>query len=304
MTHLEVIAPGPLTTVQDLGRPGYAAVGVPESGALDQAALRLANRLVGNPESAAGLEATFGGLDVRAHGPVHLACTGAPAELRLDGAPAPFGASIRVSDGSRLGLGVPPTGVRTVLAVRGGIAAPALVGSASTDLLSGLGAPLVSGQLLDVGPAPDLPVPPIGPAPLGAPASGDVAVRVMLGPRDSWFTPASVQALCGHPWVVASDSNRIGLRLRGPGLRRRHDRELPTEGTVAGSVQVPADGQPVLFLRDHPVTGGYPVIAVVVSGDLPLLAQVRAGQRLRFRVRATPRWLVEFLNPHIVDDSP
>lgn len=288
MARLMVVDAGPLTTVQDLGRPGHAAVGVPESGALAPDDLRLANRLVGNPEWAAALEVTFGGLALRASGLLTVAAVGAPAPLTVDGTTAPLRAPFTVPDGAELRLGVPGHGVRTVVALRGGVQAPRLLGSASTDLLSGLGRPLRAGDTVEVGDAQSTPVPWIDEA-LGPTPSDEVLhLRVVMGPRDDWFTPDARRALEGAAWTVHPDSNRIGLRIRGPQLQRAVSDELPSEGTVAGALQVPADGQPVVFLADHPVTGGYPVIAVVTSGDLPSLAQARPGQQLRFHTVAGP----------------
>ncbi len=146
-----------------------------------------------------------------------------------------------------------------------------------------------AGHELGVGPEPASPVPALDVAPAPMPTNGDVTLRVVLGPRDDWFTPDSVRALLGTAWTVDPRSNRVGLRLTGPALRQQRQRELPSEGTVAGSLQVPHNGQPVLFLADHPVTGGYPVMAVVLTADLPLAAQARPGQRIRFRRAGGPR---------------
>ena len=288
MTALEVVEPGPLTTVQDLGRPGLAALGVPESGTLDAPALRLANRLVGNPEDAACLEATLGGLVVRAHGDLTVALAGAPAPASVDGVAVGPGCAVRVPDRAELRLGTPPYGVPTLVAVRGGLDAPRLLGSAATDLLSGLGRPLLTGDRVTVGPAPARPVPALDAAPLRAPAGDDLHLRVVLGPRDDWFTSQAIRTLLVTRWSVSADSNRIGLRLTGPALERRVTGELPSEGVVAGALQVAANGQPVLFLADHPVTGGYPVAAVVVTADLPTAGHARPGQRLRFHRVAAP----------------
>jgi biotin-dependent carboxylase-like uncharacterized protein len=275
--------------VQDLGRPGYAALGVPESGALDPAALRLANRLVGNPETAAGLEITFGGLKVVAQGSVVVAVTGAPVPISVAGTPAAFGSAIALADGAVLQLGAPDRGVRSYLAVRGGVAARQHLGSASTDLLSGLGAPLREGDVIAVHPPPATPVPALDFAPADTPTDAEIRLRATWGPRQDWFTAAAVRALTRAAWTVAADCNRIGLRLYGPELSRRVDTELPSEGTVAGSLQVPSNGQPVLLLADHPVTGGYPVLAVVLTTDLGLAAQARPGQTLRFEIVSGPK---------------
>lgn len=295
MRSLLVEDPGPLTLVEDLGRPGCASVGVPPSGALDPGALRLANRLVGNDESAAGLETTSGGLALRARGAVVVAAAGAPVGLVVDG-PAGRrthgpGAPVHVPDGALLRVLPPRHGLRAWLAVRGGLAVPHVLGSASTDLLSGLGAPLAAGQELPVADAPPRPVPPVGTAPLPGPPAAVAVLRAVLGPREDWFSPHALAALPG-PWTVDDRADRVGVRLRGPVLPRaavRVDAELPSEGAVAGAVQVSTSGVPVLFLRDHPVTGGYPVVATVVADDLVLAAQLAPGARLRLRLVGGPR---------------
>ena len=279
---LTVLATGPLTTVQDLGRPGHAAIGVTCSGAADATAAALANRLVGNRPRAALLEVTAGGLRVRAGRTVLVAATGAPAPVEIDGRAAPFAAPTSLPAGSVLALGLPRQGLRTYLAVRGGIDVPPVLGSRSTDTLSGLGPPPVAaGALLPVGDLageePFVDVAPVGPPP------DRPVLRVLPGPRRDWLADAAWRAFTTQEWRVGSASDRGGLRLTGPRLVRARDGELPSEGLVPGAVQVPPDGAPVLFLADHPVTGGYPVLAVVVTSDLPLAAQLRPGDGVRFR---------------------
>jgi biotin-dependent carboxylase-like uncharacterized protein len=279
---LTVLAPGPLTTVQDAGRPGWASIGVPRSGAADRWSADLANRLVGNAPDAAVLEVTAGGLRLRAERAVLVAVTGAPAPVGIDGRRGPLNAPVTVPAGSVLSLGVPPTGLRSYVAVRGGIDVPPVLGSRSTDTLSGLGpAPLGVGDRVPVGGlAADEPVVDIAAV---ATLSGAPVLAVLPGPRRSWLEPAAWTALTTRPWTVTADSNRVGLRLAGPRLARVRDDELPSEGLMPGAIQVPTDGAPVLFLADHPVTGGYPVLAVVVTADLPAAAQVRPGDTVRFR---------------------
>ncbi|MGW0606530.1 5-oxoprolinase subunit C family protein [Streptomyces sp. NPDC002640] len=275
---LRVLATGPLATVQDLGRPGLAAVGVGRSGAADRGALRLANRLVGNEEGAAAVEVTFGGLSVRALRPVTVAVTGAACPLSVGAVDS----VVHLAAGRRLTLGAPSAGLRSYLAVRGGIAVPEVLGSRSRDVLAGLGpAPLAVGDVLPAGPAPAEP-PRVDLAPVAAPEAGEVVLRVRPGPRDDWFTPGAVRELLSAVWTVGADSDRVGMRLDGPALERAVGGELPSEGVVPGSLQVPPGGRPVLFLADHPVTGGYPVIAVVLADDLDRAAQARPGRPLRF----------------------
>lgn len=272
-----VLDPGVLCTLQDRGRPGLAALGVPPSGAADLAAHDLANRLVGNRADAATLEVTMGGLRLRAETDLVLAAAGA----RCPG--FDHHAVVTVPAGTVVTLGVPRAGVRTYLAVRGGWEAEPVLGSRSTDLLSGLGPPpLHPGQRLVVGTAVEQ-HPAVDQAPVPEPAPGPVRVEVLPGPRASWFGREAWQVLLGTGWTVGGDSNRVGVRLEGPAeLRRERAGELVSEGMVRGAVQVPPSGRPLVFLADHPVTGGYPVIACVREVHLSALAQVRAGQVVRF----------------------
>lgn len=287
---LTVVKPGLLTTIQDLGRPGYAHLGVARSGALDAPALARANALVGNPPSAAGLETTLTGLTLRADADLTLAVTGATAPITVDGQPVAFDAPVKVPAGSVIAVGSTRTGVRSYVAVAGGIAVPPVLGSRSTDTLSGLGpAPLRAGTVLPVG-TPPVGVRPVDPSPgssgvtdIAAPAGpGEVTVRIRWGPRHDWFSESARTALVEQPYVLTPKSNRIGARLAGPALTRAVTGELPSEGIVLGAIQVPADGQPLIFLADHPTTGGYPIVAVVERADLPLIAQARPGTTIRF----------------------
>jgi biotin-dependent carboxylase-like uncharacterized protein len=280
---IEIVAPGPLATIQDLGRPGLAHLGVGTSGAADRPSLRLANRLVGNEEAAACLELTLGGLAARAGVAVTIALTGAECAVDIGGRQGAMFAPLSVAAGERIEIGLPARGLRTYLAVRGGIAVPAVLGSRSTDLLAGLGpAALRRGDMLPVGREtrhfPDVDLAPV------APIAEDAVIGVVPGPRDDWFVPGALDLLGSAPYEVTPASNRVGLRLSGPALARAGTRELPPEGMVAGALQVPPNGQPVLFLADHPVTGGYPVIAVCRDSDLPRAAQLRPGRQVRFRL--------------------
>jgi biotin-dependent carboxylase-like uncharacterized protein len=279
---LTVLAPGPLATVQDLGRRGWSSIGVTRSGAADRAAHGLANRLVGNDVGAATVEVTAGGLRVRADRAHLVAVTGAPVRVSVGGRPGPLSAPFTLPAGAELALGLPSAGLRSYLAVRGGVAVTPVLGSRSTDTLSGLGpARLRPGDALPVGVlAGDEPV--VDVAPVAPPADRPV-LGVLPGPRRDRLADDAWALLTSAEWVVGSDSDRVGLRLTGPALRRAEDGELPSEGLVPGAVQVPPDGAPVLFLADHPVTGGYPVLAVVRTADLPAAAQLRPGDRVRFR---------------------
>jgi len=279
---LSVLDPGPLATVQDRGRPGWASIGVTASGAADRSAADLANRLVGNDPAAAVIEVTAGGLRVRAERTVLVAVTGAPVPVVAGGRAAPFNAPLTLPAGAVLVLGRPALGLRSYLAVRGGVDVPPVLGSRSTDTLSGLGPPpLRPGDRLPVGAlAAEEPV--VDVAAVRPPSTRPV-LHVLPGPRRDWLGPAAWTALTESEWTVTAQSDRVGLRLAGPPLPRAREEELPSEGLVPGAVQVPPDGAPVLFLTDHPVTGGYPVLAVVAAADLPAAAQLRPGDVVRFR---------------------
>lgn len=304
---LEVLATGPLVLVEDAGRPGLAAVGVPRSGAADPAALRTVNRLVGNRADAAVLEVVLGGLVVRFGTTTAFALVGASAEAELDGLPVPTGRAVRAPAGATLALGVPRTGLRTWLAVRGGLDVPAVLGSRSADVLSALGpAPVTVGEVLRLGRAfeglPESSAPDDGArvaagradsgsagsrAPGADPAGvPDVVVLpATFGPRIDRLADECRARLVDQEWVVTASSNRVALRLDGPPLARADDDELPSEGLVLGAVQVPHDGRPVVFGPDHPVTGGYPVVAVLTAEGITRAAQCRAGDRVRLAVR-------------------
>jgi biotin-dependent carboxylase-like uncharacterized protein len=286
---LVVVRAGALTTVQDRGRPGHAHLGVPRSGALDGPAAALVNRLVGNPPGAAVLETTVSGCAVRPRSSVTVAVGGAPCAVTVDGRPVAWGAPVRVPAGALLDVGTVVHGVRSYVAVSGGIAVEPVLGSRSTDLLSGLGpAPLTDGTVLPLGNPEGLHAR-VDVAPQPAPPA-ELVLRVTPGPRQDWFTPAAFHTFTSRTYRVSPASNRIGLRTEGPALERALPGELPSEGMVLGAVQVPPDGRPVVFLADHPTTGGYPVIAVVNSQDLPAAAQAAPGTPVRFvKVRSHQR---------------
>lgn len=273
---LEVLSKGPLATVQDTGRFGYAHLGVSRSGALDRPALTRANRLVGNPPTAAGLELSLGRFTARFNAAAQLTVTGATAPVSVDG--EPVSGVFEVRAGQTVAIGAPTHGMHCYLAVSGGIDVSPVLGSRSTDTLSGLGpAPLQVGDRLAFGflatqPGEALPE---AQEEYGAP----VRVRVRLGPREDWFR--SAEELTWNRYTMGM-ANRVGARLNGPALSRAVAAELPSEGLVAGAVQVPGNGKPIVFLADHPTTGGYPVIAVVHPEDLPLIAQARPGASVVF----------------------
>lgn len=280
---IEVISAGILTTVQDLGRPGRAALGVGLSGAADRTSFRLANRLVGNRDEAAGLEVTLGGLRLRFRSAALIACTGATGPGSVGGRAVGPNAPIAVPAGAEVVLDPATSGLRRYLAVRGGIDVIAVLGSRSTDLLCGIGPPtLQPGTRLPIGRLtggfPQVEVAPVADPP------NPLTLNALRGPRDDWFTDRALAALTAVTWTVSPDSNRIAVRLIGPGLERAVRGELPSEGLLRGAIQVPPNGQPVVFGSDHPVTGGYPVIAVVDEAGVDLAAQARPGDRLRIRL--------------------
>ncbi|MFE6152909.1 biotin-dependent carboxyltransferase family protein [Streptomyces sp. NPDC057889] len=281
---ITLVRAGALTTIQDAGRTGHAHLGVPRSGALDAPAMRLANRLLGNAGDAAVLETTLTGCALRPDRPVTVVVGGAPCAVTLDARPVAWGAPVRVPAGAVLDAGPAVHGVRSYVAVAGGIAVETVLGSRSTDLLSGLGpAPLRDGEVLPVGEAaPCPPMPPAAPWP--APPC-ELTLPVRLGPRADWFTPEALHTFTTAMYRVSAHSNRIGLRTEGPCLARELSGELPSEGMVLGAVQVPPDGRPVVFLHDHPTTGGYPVIAVVAEAALAGAAQAAPGTPVRFTLR-------------------
>ena len=283
---LEILDPGPLTLVQDLGRPGVAAVGVGRSGAADRTAYLLGARLVAHDVGMPSLEIVLGGLVARVHGHVTLALTGAAAPASVDDRPVPHAAPLHLEPGQVIRLGVPSAGLRTYLTVRGGLAVPQVLGSTSTDTLAGLGPDRVrAGDVLEVrhyrGDFPNVDV-----APVPLPTADRVVLEVLPGPRHDWFDRPG--DLTSRSWQVSSRSDRVGVRLEGAPLTRAAawaEAELPSEGMVRGCLQVPAGGLPVLFLNDHPVTGGYPVIGVVVARDVDRAAQLQPGQQVGFRWR-------------------
>jgi len=296
---LAVERTGPLVTVQDRGRPGWARSGVSRSGAADRRSLLRANLLVGNTSSAAGLEVLLGGLHVRATAHLVVAVSGAECPLAVDGRPVPRDAVLDLPPGARLCLGTATAGLRAYLAVRGGVAVPPELGSRSRDTLAALGPqPLVPGDTVPVGPSgpgagpdvggwPVLDVAPVGPLP----GLQDVlTLRAVPGPRLDRLTSRAALALWRTRWAVATASDRVGVRLDGPPLDLDPEAAagLPSEPLVRGAVQVPPGGQPVIFLADHPVTGGYPVAAVVLDADTDRLAQARPGRPVRFRRTGGP----------------
>ena len=285
MTRLEISRGGAFTTLQDLGRFGAQALGVPVSGALDPVALRLANALVGNPGGTAALEIRLLGPKFTVEGgPVRVALVGTDTPLALgSGRMVPAGQSVTLAPGETLDLAsTPDTGV-CYLAIAGGIDRAPQFGSLSTYAPAGLGAPLAAGEQLPlVGPALDGPE-----RRLRAQLPGRGPIRVVLGPQDSHFTRQAIQTFLSAPYRVGA-LNRMGLRLSGAALTHSKGHNIPSDGIVTGAIQVPGDGQPIILLADRQTTGGYPKIASVISADLPRLGRLTQGAELSFEAVDVP----------------
>ncbi len=286
---MRILATRPSATFVDRGRPGWAHLGVAESGAADRHSYELGQRLLEHDDGGAAIEVTMGGLALRADALFTVALTGADPSACVDGRPVGMNAPFLLLPGQTLALGQSEIGLRTYVAVRGGFDVAPVLGSRSTDLLSGLGpALLAAGDELRVGAPRAATFAGVDQAPVAPWPGGPIEVDVVFGPRDDWF--AAPAELTARPWTVSAKSNRIGARLEGATLARHPDRggELPTEGVVRGAVQVPPNGQPVVFLADHPVTGGYPVVAVATAAGVDRVAQAGPGDRIQFRAAAHP----------------
>jgi biotin-dependent carboxylase-like uncharacterized protein len=281
VTSLEILRTGPLAIVEDLGRPGLAHLGVGRSGAADRRSHTLANRLVANPDDRATVEVMFGGFSAQVRGgDVDIAVTGADTNPTVNGKLFGTNSIHRVRDGQVISLGIPRAGLRTYLAVRGGICVGPVLGSRSYDVLSAIGpSPLQAGDQLPVG-EHTTDYPELDQAPVAAITGNAVELLVVPGPRDDWFVDPD--ALVHADWVVSERSDRVGMRLVGRPLQYRYpDRQLPSEGAARGAIQVPPNGLPVILGPDHPVTGGYPVAGVMIDEDIDKLAQLRPGQQVR-----------------------
>ncbi|MFQ5899363.1 MAG: biotin-dependent carboxyltransferase family protein [Candidatus Methylomirabilia bacterium] len=290
MSAFAVLEPGPLTTVQDLGRTGYLRYGIPPSGPVDRSAFILANRLVGNPDTAAALECTVSGPRLEARGECLIAITGAEMPLTVNGREAPRWAAIRLKAGDVAKLGPARGGVRAYLAVSGGIDLPPVLGSRATYVrgqLGGLeGRPLRKGDLL-----------PLGPPALSPEAAGERRVkselipsymeereiRVILGPQADRFTDEGIQALLQASYEMRPQMDRMGARLTGPPITHVRGHDIISDGIPLGGIQVVGGGQPIILLVDRQSTGGYTKVATVCSVDIGAVGQVKPGQRLRFR---------------------
>lgn len=283
---LEILSPGPFTTVQDLGRPGWGSIGVPPGGAADSAALRLANRLVGNSEGAAGLEMTLSGSQISFAADAWVALTGSRFVAAVGDDPVPHAAAFVVRAGQTLSIGRTLEGARAVLAVRGGLDVPPVLGSRSTFVAGGFGGidgrPLRRGDRLSVG-ANEPGARPRAVRERVLPSyAAETVFRVILGPQFDAFSEAARKTLLSGTYRVSTLADRTGLRLEGPRIAHRGAADLLPEGIAPGGIQVPASGQPIVLGCDHPTTGGYAKIATVIAADLWRIGQAKPGDRLRF----------------------
>ena len=286
---LEIVTPGMLTSVQDLGRRGYQRFGIPVSGAMDAPALRVANILVGNRENAAGLEATVMGPTIRFLADTTIALTGADLGAMLDGAPLPVWRSVSASAGSTLSFQGLKDGIRCYIAAAGGIDVPVLMGSRSTYLKGGFGGhegrALREGDVLKTLPSR------VAPESDGVTLTQDLMpaeyghshqLRVVLGPQDDAFSPGGVSAFLSSEYDISIQSDRMGCRLEGQTVEHGGAADIISDATALGSVQIPGDGKPIILLADRGTTGGYTKIATVIGPDLSLLAQAMPGDKVRF----------------------
>ena len=284
MRSIEVLAPGLFTTVQDLGRPGFGPIGVSAAGAADPMALRLANRQLGNPEGAAGLEMTLQGGQFAFPEGGWIALGGSDFGCSVEGSAVPLWTPREISAGQVLTCGRTHAGARCYLCVRGGIQVPLILGSASTHVAIGMGG--LEGRALRRGDRLAIGADVEGHrlAAMAPEGAGQRAVfRVTAGPQEEWFTAASIEGFYEKPYRVTAEANRMGIRLSGTPLQTVGNAELVSEGVALGSIQVPAGGQPVILFVEQQTTGGYAKIANVIAADLPALGQLKPGDEIRFQ---------------------
>jgi biotin-dependent carboxylase-like uncharacterized protein len=291
----EILHPGLGVSIQDGGRPGYARLGVPRSGAADRRSFTLANRLLGDDPEAAVLECVLSGLRLTLSDGRNVAVTGAAAEVRVAGRPVRDERRFWVPAGHEISVQQTSGGIYSYLAIAGGLAVEAVLGSRSRDSLTGLGpAALQAGSMLALGPVSSSPTGALELAYSRLPRAARV-IRFRWGPRADVLNPVDRRTLIEADWLVSSESNRVGTRLSGPTLApaKMH---LPSEGMMLGAIQLPPGGQPIVFLADHPVTGGYPVVGVVLDDDVDLIAQAVPGTVLNLRpVPLRRRWPVDIV---------
>ena len=295
--NIKVISPGVLTTVQDTGRFGYQAAGIPEAGAMDRASLRLANALLGNPEDAAALELTIFGGTFEFDGEGTIALTGADMRPFLNGNRMSINTAVPVKAGDRLELGAASRGMRAYLAVSGGIDVPVVLGSRSTDLKSRLGGlegrKLRAGDVLESGSRPQAAAelaevqgtpcePVLQRLAKATDPEGVTRIRFLFGPQDAMFAEDAKKTFTDSIYTLSAACNRMRSRLERSPAPSLSGTDILSEGICFGSIQVPANGQPIVMMADHQTTGGYAKIGTVLSADLPLLAQLGPGKKIRF----------------------
>ncbi|WP_326975523.1 biotin-dependent carboxyltransferase family protein [Caproicibacter sp. BJN0012] len=282
----EVLKPGLLTTVQDFGRTGYQKLGISPSGALDRRAMTLANLLVCNPAAEALLELTFTGPELRFTADNFIAVTGGDLSPALNGKPIARYAAHPVKAGDILSFGQAKSGCRAYLAFAGGLGLPAVMGSKSTNLKCGFGGyqgrKLLAGDTIGfASPKKELPFFPL--RTLESPTfGGEVSLRVILGPQEDAFTEGGIRTFFGESYEVTPRFDRMGCALEGPTVECREKADIISDGIPDGAVQIPSSGKPIIMLADHQTTGGYTKIGTVASVDLPLLAQCKPGDSVRF----------------------
>jgi len=287
--QIEVTKPGWFSTVQDLGRYGYQQYGVPVGGTMDSCSAIVANRLIGNPDHAAVLELTLKGPELEFEGDAHIAITGADLSPTIDGKIVPQWECIKVSCGSRLCFGTARTGARSYLAIAGGIDVPLVLGSRSTHCASITGGfkgrPLRPGDVLRSGRPTEFVDRLIGkrlPGRLIPRYGKSVTLRIVPGPQHDYFATAAFTTLIDSSYTITPHSDRMGYRLTGPKVVCDGSARFISDCTTMGALQVPADEQPILLMADRQTTGGYPKIAIVISADLPLAAQLAPGDTITF----------------------
>jgi biotin-dependent carboxylase-like uncharacterized protein len=284
---LHVVAASSIAMLQDLGRGGQQRFGVPVSGALDTVSLRIANAVAGNPDGTAALEMFYRGptLEVAAES-VRVAAIGAALEVVTAGASrsVPAGESVRLARGDRVTVGPCETSLVAYLAVEGGFALPADLGSLSTFARAGLGG--IDGRHVKKGDVLPLAAATASRRPERRAPEWDLApparARVVFGPQDDHFTESAKQTFVESAYTVSRQSDRMGMRLEGPQLEHAKGFNIASDGTAPGSIQVPGNGLPIVLLADRPTTGGYPKIATVASADVPALGRLRPGATIRF----------------------
>lgn len=302
---LEIVEPGLQTTVQDLGRYGYQRFGVPVSGAIDTFALRAANILAGNERGAAGLEITVLGPKIRFLAGTQIAITGGDLSPSIDGEPVPQWRTVTVETGSELSFGGPQNGLRSWLAVAGGINVPLVMRSRSTYVRGGIGGldgrALVAGDILSTLESERALVDRKLPEDFSPPVYGhDFGLRVVLGPQDGAFTEAALASFVGATYSVSMDQDRMGCRLEGPVLEHSAGPDIVSDGSPMGGVQVPGDGAPIILLADRGATGGFAKIATVIGADVGLIAQAMPGDMVEFHPLAVDEAQAALREQHAV----